>query len=170
MKILSKIALCLALFMSGSVSAYYYHSGYYNLSSWGTYYSPADEGQSDISEGDESQDLWYQGSLNPFSLISTIVAYTYTYTNSRNSNYSNYSYPTLAGSDAEIEQKVREKLSTNTRLATGGKNINISVSYGKVTLTGSVSSPAEKSLAASTARKVTGVTTVNNQLSVLNKY
>jgi Predicted periplasmic or secreted lipoprotein len=169
MKILSKIALCLALFMSGSVSAYYYHSGYYNLSNWGTYYSPGDKGQSDISEGD-GEDFWIQGSLNPFSLITTVVAFTYTQTNPRYSNYSNYSYPALKGSDSEIEGNVREKLSTNTRLATGGKNINISVSYGKVTLTGTVSSPAEKSLAASTARKVTGVTTVNNQLNVLNKY
>lgn len=154
MKILST---CIALLLSASsLSAYYYQSGYYNRNGNDkseTYTWVNEESCENCGRGGY-QDFWYQGSLNPLSLI---MAY---------GSYSSYTYPTLPNSDNAVAEKVRVRLAQSTTLPGAGKNIDVSVTNGKVTLSGTVSNKAEKSMAASTARQVPGVTTVINNLVI----
>jgi osmotically-inducible protein OsmY len=68
--------------------------------------------------------------------------------------------------DLEIQADLRERLAASTELA--GKPIQITVQNHKVTLTGQVETPAQKTGAEQVARSIAGVREVDNQLSVSN--
>lgn len=68
--------------------------------------------------------------------------------------------------DLEIQADLRERLSASSELA--GKPIQINVQNRKVTLTGQVETPAQKTGAEQLTRSIAGVTEVDNQLSVNN--
>ena len=78
-----------------------------------------------------------------------------------------YEYPTLQGSDEDIEQQVSLALQQNRALQ--GSNIQINVDNGQVTLTGTVKSDSDKVIAGSVANSVSGVSFVQNQLVISPK-
>ena len=73
----------------------------------------------------------------------------------------------LSNSDASTRQNVQHALDASSNLDTS--NINFTVENGRVTLTGTVSTNAQKSAARSAAIKARGVTSVNNRLIVSTK-
>ena len=147
------ITCCLvALTSFGSLSAYYYQGGYYNQSLSDSYRYPAINVESNDSNV-SYEDLWYQGSL--ILLASSWLYGSGTYT----------TYPTLSNSDNAVAEKVRYKLASTSSL-TGGSKIDVSVTNGRVTLTGTVASNTEKTMAGSAARSVPGVTGVINHLVI----
>lgn len=75
-----------------------------------------------------------------------------------------YEYPTLSGTDDAIQQNVTLALSQNSLLQ--GDNIQVAVENGNVTLSGSVKSNSEKSIATTVANSVSGVTNVQNNLII----
>jgi osmotically-inducible protein OsmY len=68
--------------------------------------------------------------------------------------------------DLQIKTSILEALTRSTELA--GKKIEVKVEDRKVTLTGSVDTPAQKSGAEQIARAADGVTAVANELAVSN--
>ena len=74
--------------------------------------------------------------------------------------------PTMSDSDHALAQRVEQALREDTTLATAAHHIQVHVSEGQVTLRGSVSSQQEKRDLESKAQQVTGVTQVNNQLTI----
>jgi hypothetical protein len=168
MKVLSKITLCLCFLTSGqTLSAYYYHSGYYNReASWA---ETQGENSRDYDENCGShcgyQSTWYQGSLNPFSLIMSALAQNSTNSNSTFGTPSQtYGSKPLSGTDAEVSERVRNALSTNPKLSS--EKISVSVENGRVTLTGDVTNTSDKNKVASAVRRIKGVTSVNNQITI----
>ena len=71
-----------------------------------------------------------------------------------------------AASDAAMTAKVRNALITGK---VDVRTVRVNTNNGVVTLTGSVPTAAQKSLAEKAAKQVSGVTTVRNQLSVGGK-
>jgi hyperosmotically inducible protein len=69
--------------------------------------------------------------------------------------------------DATITATIKSKLLWNSN--TDGLDIHIDTNNGKVTLSGSVSSDAEKSLAGRIAKESDGVVGVKNELALVNK-
>jgi osmotically-inducible protein OsmY len=73
----------------------------------------------------------------------------------------------LSDTDQSIQQQVRLALQKNSSL--NSNNIQFTVENGKVTLTGTVKSDSEKSIAATTVTNVPGVTWVQNDLVINNQ-
>lgn len=69
-----------------------------------------------------------------------------------------------AGSDTSITAAVKAKLLANS--STSGMDIHVTTNHGVVTLSGTVSSDAERQLAERIARDTDGVTDVTNNLNV----
>jgi hypothetical protein len=69
-------------------------------------------------------------------------------------------------SDAEITERVREKIAAHDDLSTKAKNVRVSTDNGKVTLSGKVDSAVEKSKIDSCAREVAGADDVDNRIDV----
>lgn len=151
MRTISTIAACIAIAATVPVSAYWYGNGNARSDSYSSarYQNSRSCSQCGYNRNTYSPGFW--GSLGMgFVSSGTMIN----------------NQAVLAGSDEDIAKKVREALSKNSRLATDGKHIEVSVVNGKVTLTGTVTSNAEKSIAESTARNTSGVTTVSNQLTL----
>jgi len=91
------------------------------------------------------------------SLVSTILVADF-------GNAFNDQTEILPDSDQSIQQNVRLALEKNSSL--NSSNIQIYIENGKVTLSGTVSSDSEKSIAETTVMGVTGVTWVENDLVV----
>lgn len=72
----------------------------------------------------------------------------------------------MSENDRALAQRVEQTLREDTTLATAARNVHVHASGGQVTLTGSVSSQKEKADLESKAQQVTGVTQVNNQLTI----
>ncbi len=70
--------------------------------------------------------------------------------------------------DATITATIKSKLLWNTH--TDGLDINVDTNNGKVTLTGTASTSAEKDLAGRIGRNTNGVSGLNNQITVTNKH
>lgn len=68
--------------------------------------------------------------------------------------------------DREISRQVRRAITSNDQLSTGAKNVKVITQNGKVTLRGPVASDEEKQAVAAAAQRVSGVTSVDNQLEV----
>jgi hypothetical protein len=157
MKSFIKISIALAIFATSSVSGAWFG----NSNQSGGYYNPSYRDQSVRGSGNCPQ--CSNNNINSYapgwwgSLGSSLgfIGDTTTYT-----------YPTVSGTDRDIAERVRAALEKKQTLTNGARGIQVSVENGKVTLTGSVKSNSEKSLAQTTARNVSGVTTVNNQLAV----
>ncbi|MDW8219945.1 MAG: BON domain-containing protein [Bacteroidota bacterium] len=73
--------------------------------------------------------------------------------------------PAGAPDDASIAKAAQEKLASLPSLK--DKNINVSVSGGVVTLTGTVDKPGLKGVATNAVKKLPGVKRVNNQIEVV---
>jgi hypothetical protein len=74
--------------------------------------------------------------------------------------------PTMNEADRTLAQRVEQTLREDTATASAAQNIQVHANNGQVTLAGSVSSQEEKAALESKAQKVTGVTKVDNQLTV----
>ena len=72
-------------------------------------------------------------------------------------------------SDREITRQIRRALTENDQLSTTAKNVKIMTVNGKVTLRGPVTNEQEQQTIAAAVQKVTGVTSVENQLEVKTK-
>lgn len=70
--------------------------------------------------------------------------------------------------DLKTTQAIRQALMKDKNLSFGAKNVKIITQNGKVTLRGPVSSEAERATIEAAARKVAGVTQVDNQLELKN--
>jgi osmotically-inducible protein OsmY len=68
--------------------------------------------------------------------------------------------------DRTLGQKIMQELRSNTSLAASIPMLRISLNNGKVVLKGNVKSETEKQQIESAVQRVTGVTTVDNQLQV----
>jgi hypothetical protein len=68
--------------------------------------------------------------------------------------------------DLKITQQVRQAVMADGSLSFNAKNVKIITQAGKVTLRGPVKSAAERDAIAAAARKVAGVTQVDNQIEV----
>jgi len=68
--------------------------------------------------------------------------------------------------DRKIIQEIRQALTSDDALSVGGKNVTVVSSNGNVTLRGSVKDDAEKQKIATAATRVSGVTKVDNLLTV----
>ena len=68
--------------------------------------------------------------------------------------------------DKSIGRQVMQELRSDASFASMLSQIKINVNSGKVTLTGNVKSEDQKQKVESTAQKVTGVSTIDNQLKV----
>ena len=69
-------------------------------------------------------------------------------------------------SDREITRQIRRAITSNSQFSTTAGNIKIITQDGKVTLRGPVDSQQEQQSLADLAKKVQGVSTVDNQLEV----
>lgn len=133
MKKLNLVACCmLFLGSAGTLSAYYYQSGYYDRGDEGAF----------VTEASLQTD--------------TGRAIAQTYDNPYTTGY------TLSGTDSATAAKIHNALAA----LPAGKNVNISVTNGRVTVTGLVTNTTEKYQIASAIRKVSGVTSVNNQIQI----
>lgn len=74
-----------------------------------------------------------------------------------------------SSSDLTITQNIRSLLIKDDSLSTNAKNIKIITINGKVTLRGPVNSERERTLVADKARSVAGVSSLENQLEVVDK-
>lgn len=70
--------------------------------------------------------------------------------------------------DVDTVAAVRRSIMELENLSILGKNVKVIANSGGVTLRGPVENETEKARIAEAARKVTGVTTVDNQLEVKN--
>ena len=70
--------------------------------------------------------------------------------------------------DRKTTQQIRQALMKDNSLSFGAKNVKIITLNGKVTLRGPVNSEAERASIEAAARKVAGVTQVDNQLELKN--
>ncbi|MES2272806.1 MAG: BON domain-containing protein [Chlamydiota bacterium] len=70
--------------------------------------------------------------------------------------------------DWAITAKVKKEIMTESSLSASARFISVSTSNGVVTLTGTVASQEESNKAARIARNVSGVSSVNNQLTISN--
>ena len=70
--------------------------------------------------------------------------------------------------DLKTTQAIRQALMKDKSLSFGAKNVKIITQNGKVTLRGPVSSEAERATIEAAARKVAGVSQVDNQLELKN--
>jgi osmotically-inducible protein OsmY len=68
--------------------------------------------------------------------------------------------------DLKITQQVRQAVMADGSLSFTAKNVKIITQAGKVTLRGPVKSTAERDAIEAAARKVAGVTQVDNQIEV----
>jgi osmotically-inducible protein OsmY len=71
--------------------------------------------------------------------------------------------------DREITREIRRAVVKDTSLSTLAHNVTILVSHGAVTLWGAVRSRAERGKIGSVAKSVSGVTSVQNNLSFKTK-
>ena len=69
-------------------------------------------------------------------------------------------------SDAEITERIRDKIAAHDDLSTKAKSVRVSTDNGKVTLSGKVESTVEKSKIDSCARDVAGADDVDNRIDV----
>lgn len=90
--------------------------------------------------------------------------------NSRDRHSQNLTPPDQASdkADLKITKTIRRLLVRDSTLSTNAKNIKIITINGKVTLRGVVENSGEKASIEAIARKVQGVTDVNNQLEINN--
>jgi len=72
----------------------------------------------------------------------------------------------LTEADRSLGQKVIQELRTDTSLASTLPMVKVSVDSGKVTMTGTVKNEDEKTKIESAVQRVTGVSSVDNQLQV----
>lgn len=70
--------------------------------------------------------------------------------------------------DVDLVASVRRSIMEQEDLSTLGKNVKVIANGGNVTLRGPVENAAEKARIVAAARKVTGVSSVDNQLEVRN--
>ncbi len=73
---------------------------------------------------------------------------------------------TMSEADRTLAQRVEQTLRQDTETATVAQHIQVQANNGQVTLTGSVNSQAEKTEVGNKAQQVTGVTRVDNQLTI----
>jgi hypothetical protein len=71
-----------------------------------------------------------------------------------------------SASDAEISDKVREKLAKNDDLSVKAKHVQVTTANGKVMLRGPVETTEEKSKVESCAREVAGSSGIDSRLQV----
>jgi osmotically-inducible protein OsmY len=74
--------------------------------------------------------------------------------------------PTMTDTDRLLAQKVQDSLRQDTAISSAAQHVQVHAKNGEITLQGSVSTQAEKTALESKAQLVTGVTRVNNQLTV----
>jgi osmotically-inducible protein OsmY len=65
-----------------------------------------------------------------------------------------------------VTQRIREAITSDTTLATGAKDLQISMAEGKITLRGTVPTEEAKQNIEAKAKQVAGATQVDNQLTV----
>ena len=70
------------------------------------------------------------------------------------------------GADKRVESTFKDSLVYNSYLRDPGENVNIQSDKGVVTLSGTVSNEADKTLAETTAASISGVNRVENKLAV----
>jgi osmotically-inducible protein OsmY len=73
---------------------------------------------------------------------------------------------TMSDADRALAQRVEQTLREDTELASAAQNVQVHSNNGQVTLMGSVNSQQEKTALGNKAQQVTGVTKVDNQLTV----
>jgi osmotically-inducible protein OsmY len=71
--------------------------------------------------------------------------------------------------DLGLTQRVRQAIVADDSLSTAAHNVKIITVDGVVTLRGPVTTPEEKSTIELMARQIAGVTSVDNQLEVINR-
>jgi len=73
-------------------------------------------------------------------------------------------------SDRAISQNIRDVFRADDSLSTNAKNIKIITNQGMVTLRGPVKNKQEKTAIEATAKRVTGVKSVDSQLEITTAY
>lgn len=74
--------------------------------------------------------------------------------------------PAMTEADRVLAQKVQDTLRQDATMASIAQNVQVHAKNGEITLHGSVSSQQEKVALESKTQQVTGVSRVNNQLTV----